>query len=95
MRTYSFCCTTVTKGQIAQILLLHVTKTGPDGEFTPRNSKNTKHMQISLWLLDGHGRRKDFFQWGHYGFFPKFFQEGPKVVKFDFSHLKLRKQLFC
>jgi len=26
---------TVTKGQIAQIVLLHVTKTGPDWAFTP------------------------------------------------------------
>jgi len=52
MRTYSFCCTTVTKGQIAQILLLHVKKAGPDWTFTPRNSTNTKRMQISVWLLD-------------------------------------------
>ena len=34
MRTYSLCCTTVTKGQIEQILLLHVTKAGPDWAFT-------------------------------------------------------------
>jgi len=30
MGTYLFCCTTVTQGQITQILLLHVTKAGPD-----------------------------------------------------------------
>jgi len=35
---------TVTKGQIAQIFLIHVTKREPDWEFTPRNSKNTKLM---------------------------------------------------
>jgi len=52
MRTYSFCCTTVTKAQAAQILLLHVKIAGPDCAFTIRNSKNTKLKQISLWLLN-------------------------------------------
>jgi len=41
-----------------------------------------------------HGRRKDFFQGGHQVIFPKFLQGGPKVVKFVFSHSKLRKQPF-
>ena len=35
-----------------------------------------------------------FSKGGQQGIFPKFFQGGPKVVKFDFSHLKLRKQPF-
>jgi len=34
------------------MLLLHVKKAGPDRAFTPRNSKNTKRMQISVWLFD-------------------------------------------
>jgi len=38
-----------------------------------------------------HGRREDFFQWGPLG---NFSRGRPKVVKFDFSHWKLRKQHF-
>jgi len=41
-----------------------------------------------------HGRRKVFFQGGPLRDFPKFFHEGPKVVKFVFSLSKLRKQPF-
>ena len=41
-----------------------------------------------------HGRRKDFFHWGHQGIFPKISQGGLKVVKFVFSHSKLKKQPF-
>ena len=41
-----------------------------------------------------HGSWKKFYRRGHQRIFPKFFQEGPKVVKFVFSHLKLRKQTF-
>jgi len=41
-----------------------------------------------------HGGWKKFYRRGHQRIFPKFFQEGPKVVKFVFSHLKLRKQPF-
>jgi len=44
----TFFCTAGTQGQIAQILLLHVTKAGPDWAFTPRSSKNTKRMLISI-----------------------------------------------
>jgi len=39
-----------------------------------------------------HGCQKNFYRRRHQGILPKFFQEGPKVVKFTFSHLKLRKQ---
>jgi len=43
--------------------------------------------------IPGHGCRKDFFQWGAIrGCFKNFSRERPKVVKFDFSHSKLRKQ---
>jgi len=41
-----------------------------------------------------HGRLKDFFRRGYKGIFLKFFQGGPNVVKFHFSHSKLRKQPF-
>jgi len=41
-----------------------------------------------------HGRRKDFFQEGAIGFFPKVFLGGLKVAKFVFYHSKLRKQPF-
>jgi len=41
-----------------------------------------------------HGSWKKFYRSSHQRIFPKFFQKGPKVVKFVFSHLKLRKQPF-
>jgi len=41
-----------------------------------------------------HGSLKKFYKRGHQRIFPKFLQEGPKVVKFVFSHLQLRKQPF-
>jgi len=42
-----------------------------------------------------HGRRKDFFQGGAVGDFPKIFPRGgPKVVKFVFYPSKLQKQPF-
>jgi len=42
-------------------------------------------------LTRSHGRCKDFFQSGGTR---GYFQGGPKVFKFDFSHSKLRKQPF-
>ena len=42
MGTYFFCCTTVTQGQIVQILLLHVKKQGQIWAVTPHNSKQYK-----------------------------------------------------
>jgi len=42
MGTNFICCTTVTKGWIWHILLLHVKKAGSDWAFNPHNSKNTK-----------------------------------------------------
>ena len=49
----------------------------------------------NLPILTGHGRRKDFFQVGaSRGFSQKFFQEGPKVVKFVLYPSKLKKQPF-
>jgi len=42
----------------------------------------------------GHRRRKYFAQGGALGDFSKIFLGGRKVVKFVFSHLKLRKQPF-
>ena len=45
--------------------------------------------------MPNHGRRKDFFQWAPLDDFSKIFLgRGPKVVKFVFSHAKLRKQTF-
>jgi len=41
-----------------------------------------------------HGRSEDFFQGRPLGIFPKFFQGGPKVVKFVFYQSKLKKQPF-
>jgi len=41
-----------------------------------------------------HGRRNDFFQGGTLGDFSKIFLGGTKVVIFEFSHSKLRKQPF-
>jgi len=41
-----------------------------------------------------HGRRKGFFQGGDTRRFFQTFSEGAKVVKFDFSHSKPRKQPF-
>ena len=41
----------------------------------------------------GHGRRKDFFQGGPLGVFPKFFQGEPKVVKFVFP-LEIKNKPF-
>jgi len=41
-----------------------------------------------------HGRRKDFFQRGELEDFSKILPGRPKVVKFVFPHLKLRKQPF-
>ena len=53
MGRYSFCFTTVTEGQIGQILSLHVKKERPNWPFTPlHNSKNTKLMQILIGLLE-------------------------------------------
>ena len=45
---------------------------------------------VQPWASEG------FFPGGdHLGIFPKFFHGGgPKVVKFEFSHSKLRKKLF-
>ena len=54
----------------------------------------TPYTPASYTTAGTHGRRKDIFQGCHYGIFPKFFQEGPKVVKLDFSHSKLRKHHF-
>ena len=46
-------------------------------------------------LYTVNGRRKDFFQGGTLRDFSKIFLGGPNVVKFDFSHSKLRNNLFC
>jgi len=40
-----------------------------------------------------HGHRKDFFQGGNQGIYPKIFKGGPKVVKYVFSQSKLRIQV--
>jgi len=42
-----------------------------------------------------HGHRKDFFQRGSLEDFSKTFLGGPKVVKFVFSHSKLKNNLFA
>jgi len=38
-----------------------------------------------------HGIRKKFYRRGHWGFFQNISGRRPKVVKFVFSHSKLRK----
>jgi len=66
-------------------------------------SKNKSSMfaHANYWIIRpsrdpaydcGHGRRKDFFQEGATRGFSKYFPRGSKVVKFVFSHSKLRKQ---
>ena len=51
-------------------------------------ARDTKHFVhcVVITSSKSHGRRKDFFQGGHLAIIPKFFQRGPKVVKFVFSH---------
>jgi len=55
-----------------------------------------KFVVLNIWdhCVQGHGRRKDFVQGEAPGNFSKIFPGGPKVVKFVFSHLKVRKQPF-
>jgi len=75
-----------------------VTKLGtPLGNFlrTPlcKSDMNVRPMRFTIlrtptWASEG------LFPGGHPGIFPKFFQGGPKVLKFDFSHAKLRKEPF-
>ena len=51
---------------------------------------------IGIHHYNNHGRRKDFFQGGGaLGDFSKIFPGGPKVVKFAFSHSKLKKTFFA
>ena len=52
------------------------------------------HIADGFNCTDMHGRQKEYFQRSHQEIFPKFFQGGPKVGKFSFSHSKLRKYHF-
>jgi len=52
------------------------------------------HKNVAILHACVHEHRKEFFQRGTSGLFQKFFCGGPKVVKFDFYHSKLRKQRF-
>jgi len=47
-------------------------------------SHTRKELELVEKKLYAHGRRKFFSRGGHLGIFPKFFQGGPKVVKFVF-----------
>jgi len=53
-----------------------------------------QNIPSTLRRTKSHGCRKDFFNGAPAGHFSKTFPEGPKVVKFVFSHTKLRKQPF-
>jgi len=60
-----------------------------------KNQSNVLHD-----FTNKHGHRKDFFQrgqqWIFLGAAKEFSNGGPKMVKFHFTHSKLRKQpFFC
>jgi len=57
-------------------------------------AQGTAGMTMWITCVAGMGVGRIFFQEGHWGIFPKFFQGGPKVVKFVFSHSKSRNQPF-
>jgi len=83
--TFRQACTADQKGEVQFLDSNHRVTTDNDFRFVTKDFIKPTAMGVGRIFFQGRGTR---------GFFQNFSRRVPKVVEFDFSHTKLRKQLF-